>query len=414
MNESGNSSDGGKRLLFTDDKNNNQIEEERQSKRLRSGGEPDLKVVVGSGNSTATKWYHSQTLATKSKYIDVMLSTAMKESSTNTITFPDIGVETWDKMMLFLDSPVSVRRMSELDVVEVAVFYEKYGFAEGTKLCDDLLADYYESSLETMEKTLSLDLNFLIDSLGVAKDANLSAALVKGVRYVWKKMHSEDASFGRTMFRECHMKKLSPVLLHAFAPENIDKMGGPVSVTRRGVAVDFPCTNTVQVGWKGSGNILPRSFDVGDPAFAKSYVTACTERAEELLLHNCIQYIVISGVNVMFKKDSVGSATSPECYVYRSTEKATLGESSKSWYFVCTKLRKKKWQDWRIIATGDPHYPFRGNQFGSPPSLDVDEKICWVAPNTINLNFPPKSGWKAVDPLAKGTPTINYILNDRI
>ena len=83
---------------------------ERERKRLRSStAEPDLKVVVGAGDDTVTKWYYSQTLASKSKYIDTVLSTPMSESQTKTISFPDIQPNIWDKMMLFLDSPLAVR-----------------------------------------------------------------------------------------------------------------------------------------------------------------------------------------------------------------------------------------------------------------------------------------------------------------
>ena len=94
---------------------------ERERKRLRSStAEPDLKVIVGdSGDVTVTKWYYSQTLASKSKYIDTMLSTPMNESQTKTITFPDIQPNIWDKMMLFLDSPLAVRKMNTNDAVAI-------------------------------------------------------------------------------------------------------------------------------------------------------------------------------------------------------------------------------------------------------------------------------------------------------
>lgn len=84
-------------------------EGEPDPKRIRSS-EPDLKVVIGSEDnagagdgkgqngdgddaeeqlaSMVTKWYHSQTLATKSKYIDALLAAPMKESERRTITFP--------------------------------------------------------------------------------------------------------------------------------------------------------------------------------------------------------------------------------------------------------------------------------------------------------------------------------------
>ena len=47
--------------------------------------------------------------------------------------------------------------------------------------------------------------------------------------------------------------------------------------------------------------------------------------------------------------------------------------------------------------------------------LDFDvEKVCWLAPCSVTLNFPPKTGWLAVDPLVKGAPTLSYILYERL
>ena len=56
---------------------------EREAKKLRSC-DPDLKVVLGCDAETIScaatiEWHHSQNLASKSKYIDAMLSTPMKE-----------------------------------------------------------------------------------------------------------------------------------------------------------------------------------------------------------------------------------------------------------------------------------------------------------------------------------------------
>ena len=88
-------------------------EGEPESKKLRSS-EPDLKVIIGSdeaekaaegadadGKASAnddgaekkqpavvTKWYHSPSLASKSKYVDALLAAPMKESESRTITFP--------------------------------------------------------------------------------------------------------------------------------------------------------------------------------------------------------------------------------------------------------------------------------------------------------------------------------------
>ena len=58
---------------------------------------PDLLVVVGSGEDEKKYRCNSVTMAIHSKYIDAMLSTAMTESQTMTITFPDISTGSWKK-----------------------------------------------------------------------------------------------------------------------------------------------------------------------------------------------------------------------------------------------------------------------------------------------------------------------------
>lgn len=102
---------------------------EREPKRLRSS-EPDLQVILGSGNDTSTHWCHSQSIALKSKYVDAMLSTPMREQETRTITFPDISLSLWNKNK-FLDDPSAARKMTVEDVQNVAMLYDKYEF----KLC---------------------------------------------------------------------------------------------------------------------------------------------------------------------------------------------------------------------------------------------------------------------------------------
>ena len=105
----------------------------------------DLKVVLGTGEDESIQWHHSQALASKSRYIDAMLSTPMKEREEQTITFPDINLATWEKLMRFLDSPVAARHMSAEDSRDLAVLYDKYECLEGRMLCDEILVDYFKN-----------------------------------------------------------------------------------------------------------------------------------------------------------------------------------------------------------------------------------------------------------------------------
>ena len=131
---------------------NNDASDERDAKRLRSS-EPDLKVILGSGDEETVQWYHSQTLASKSKYIDTMLAVPMREREDRVISFPDIEPDVWEKMIKFLDNPIAARCMNAKDAVEVAVFYDKYEFVDGRELCSLIMMDYMrDRSIHNMEK----------------------------------------------------------------------------------------------------------------------------------------------------------------------------------------------------------------------------------------------------------------------
>ena len=51
---------------------------------------------------------------------------------------------------------------------------------------------------------------------------------------------------------------------------------------------------------------------------------------------------------------------------------------------------------------------------GEVDSNSVVKKKCWIAPHSSNLKYPPLKGWVPCDPLARGNPTIKYVLNDEI
>jgi hypothetical protein len=127
-----------------------------EPKELRSS-EPDLKVILGSGEGQSIKWYHSPMLASRSEYIDVILATSVMEREARTITFPDITPKVWESMMKFFDDPIAIRQMKVTDVLEVAPMYDKYGFAEGLKLCGHVMLDSFCSLTADIEKQYMLE-----------------------------------------------------------------------------------------------------------------------------------------------------------------------------------------------------------------------------------------------------------------
>jgi len=179
----------------------------------------------------------------------------------------------------------------------------------------------------------------------------------------------------------------------------------------RCLPINFYYSNVLHLNWKGGGNVLSHRLKLDSPDFAKAYVTSCTEMSEEIILHRCIEKIEISGaggrVDGVFLKDKDETGITHECYLYNSPRPMGCGQSIMS--FVVTKYWKREHRDWAIIAHSGTRYP--------PTPTDQGEGsvvVCWIAPCSINLNFPPQNGWKAVDPLARGEPKISYILNDRL
>ena len=206
-------------------------EGEPEPKRIRSS-EPDLKVVIGSEDnagagdgkgptgdgddakkqlaSVVTKWYHSQALATKSKYIDALLAASMKESESRTITFPDITPATWELMMKFIDNLVASRTMKAKDVIMVAKYYDKYEFSEGTKLCDHVLEEYFKGV--SLRQIPAPNVDLIVDSVVVANRANLANAFEAGMALTWQLLRTTEVPVGRTAFTAEHMKKLAPLM----------------------------------------------------------------------------------------------------------------------------------------------------------------------------------------------------------
>lgn len=386
--------------------NNQGSEAKREAKRLRSS-EPDLKVVLGSGDKKVTKWYHSTMLASKSKYIDAMLAAPMKEQEESTISFPDIESDVWDDMMKFVDCPVAARRMNEVDALRVAKLYDKYEFKDGSVLCDVVLNDYFKSAKQ-QEQNLTLDVNIVVDSVIVAQEANLMNTLRRSLKYCWEKMHESDVPYGRTMFTEDHLKKLTPVLSTCLTPENIERIGAGASWFHGGI-YDF------------SGTIRHFDLKLNDPTFPTAFVKASAQRLEESLLHRCIQEIEVSGAGQadgIYHKMDYETMSEYRCYGYERRRQTTWGGKMMS--FVIKKCWEEKTQGWAIMR----QYTLPRNQRAAQNNDDdesdeeerdrVVENVCWVAPCSTTVHFPPLNNWKPVDPLARSGPKISYILRDEI
>jgi len=362
---------------------------EREAKKLRSS-EPDLKVVLGSGDAESIQWHHSQTLASKSKYIDAMLSTPMKEKDEYIISFPDIDPETWQKMMKYIENLVAARQMNARDALDVALFYDKYEFVEGGKLCDQVIVDYFKS-INILEKNFTLDLDLIIDLVNVAHKANFDAATKEGINYIYKKLNSVGTPYGRMMFTEEHLIKLAPIL--QYSRDNWERMGLINGETSR----------------------LINDLDQVSENFPKQFVSDCKSWEEYDLLKRCISHIELSGSKCKadgnFEKDM-------NCWdVY-----SDLDERTYTWGGETVTFRIQYWEDdsfegWAIVRRTPPILIAEDGESDDDGELDYDsivETRCWIAPYSKNRKRPPLRGWVSSDPMARGNPTIKYVLRESI
>jgi hypothetical protein len=348
----------------------------------------DLKVVLGTGEDESVQWHHSQALASKSRYIDAMLSAPMKEREEQTITFPDINLATWEKLMHFLDSPVAARDMSANDARDLAVLYDKYEFLEGRKLCDAILVDYFKN-IGMKEKKLKLDLDLTIDLVNVSHQANLKAAFREGITYIWKKLLSTTVPYGKMMFEEKHLVILAPLLKYSI--ENKKNLGLRLIsedrlITARGVGLD----NT---------------------DFPKQFISKCQNMEQCHLLKRCIWYIELSGSHCKADGSFYNVGTWDSYQPDDNEDGRTCGwEGTEVKFEICYWEGPGSSEGWAIVR----YYTTEVDEDGHPDYDSMVKKLCWIAPYSKNRQFPPLQGWVPADPLARGNPTLKYILRESI
>lgn len=112
------------------------------TRRLKSFPPPNLVVLVGPNQHAFH--YHAFMLASQSDYVDTLLSSpaAMKEREQMKISFPEVDVQVWEKMMKLLEPGGLTKTPMFADLLEVLPFYDKYQFSAGLRICDVILSDF--------------------------------------------------------------------------------------------------------------------------------------------------------------------------------------------------------------------------------------------------------------------------------
>jgi hypothetical protein len=235
-----------------------------------------------------------------------------------------------------------------------------------------------------MEKKGTLDLDLIIDLVIVAHKANMEDALKPGLYYIWRKLHSSQVPYGRLMFTELQLKRLVPVLKYSKANR------GRLDLR---VRMDLDLE------------------EEEDDDIAKEFVSSNQLWHNNSLLSRCISHIELSGTNCNADGDFTPQMLG--CWdQYKPDE-----ERKDRWGGHQVTFRVQYWEPknedtykgWAIVRK----YPPTGiDEDGDP--VGVDKKKCWVALYSMNHTYPPLTGWKSCDPLAKGKPKIKYVLRDEI
>ena len=136
-------------MSSTDEHDENEPSEPILGGKSLKSAEPDLKVVVGQGDSSGddhamrTYQHHSVLLASYSDYVDTMLSVPMREREMRRITFPDITPANWEKLMMMhqINGRRNLKSFLNKDEAPVLLpLLDKYQFNDALGACDDLLA----------------------------------------------------------------------------------------------------------------------------------------------------------------------------------------------------------------------------------------------------------------------------------
>ncbi|KAL7534875.1 hypothetical protein ACHAWF_005008 [Thalassiosira exigua] len=345
------------------------------AKKLRCS-EADLKVVLGSGDDETVQWHHSIYLACKSKYIDAMLAAPMREKEERTITFPDIDLETWQKMLKFLDSPLAARKMSAPDALELAVWYDKYEFGQGRELCEEVISEFLtEGTLTKLERDYSLDIDFIIDLVKVARKANLNAPFEKGMKYIMGKMRAHIPPYDSGMFNKGRMTTLAPLL--RYARDN-------------GLSI------AVRMSTYG--------LDPDSEYFPDSFVDKDQLLEAQLLLTRCVSRIEICGTRCdadgLYEQEEIRGDLS---FVPLYGNESSWGSQAMYRFSI----ERNKERNWAIVREVEPTEFLED---GGPDPGAIVVRPCWMAPYSSGRMLPPLTGWVSTDPLARGQPKLNYIL----
>eukprot|EP00956_Cyclotella_meneghiniana_P014120 scaffold20986_cov42-Cyclotella_meneghiniana.AAC.1 len=289
-------------------------------------------------------------------------------------------------MNKFLDDPLAIRDMNIDDVLDVVLLYDKYEFTQGTKLCEKIMLDYLElKSLKELHQAYKLDLHLVIDLTAIAHQTNMGKVFEFGIRYLLGKFRygvrrvRQGQKSSAIMFTEEHLKKIFPLL----------KLLSPYDDTYELYEHELlELEDTlVQVLHRPDGINKSLTDMLNEPGVEKLLVAYYRQSENKDLIKKCISLIELSGTGQR-------NLDGPFIGYFSGWRRIATNDGGRL-TFMIERTKKDGDEVWAIVR-----YPAN--------------KIYWWAPYSQNLSVPPLRGWVPCDELAKGNPTLKYILNETV
>lgn len=175
------------------------------TRRLKSVPPPNLEVLIGPNQHVFR--YHPFILASQSDYVDTILSSpaAIRERNQMKISFPEIELQTWEKMVNLLE-PGGLWPTPELkDLAEVLPLYDKYQFTSGVKICDKIMFGVLSNLLQRKIRSYGCldDENSLMKLVVLCYEMNLPKT---------KNMSVKFARLRLNWLRSCNEKVITDLL----------------------------------------------------------------------------------------------------------------------------------------------------------------------------------------------------------
>ena len=173
-------------------------------------------------------WYIKEILASKSKYIETLLSMPFVSASKTTtmdvshqqplkteittITFPDLTPTEWEDMMKYIFDPLAIRSMDEITAARMCIFYDKYDCPTGIQLCDVVLSKYiqdHEYKIFCHHETI----DWFIGIIVMSYEKCLHKTTIAGMRQLWELLDCVYTQ-ATAILTAAHIRKIVPVIDH--------------------------------------------------------------------------------------------------------------------------------------------------------------------------------------------------------